>query len=246
MSLPKPYYQTDLGVLYHGDCLDILPLLDPVDLVLTDPPYGIGESSRKNNSRSKPFGSRKDQKNTRGTLIKPIDYGFYDWDKKPASPLMIKLCVSAGERAIIWGGNFFNLPPSQKWLVWDKINSGCFADCELAWTNIAGAVRIFRHMWNGMLRQSERNIKRVHPTQKPIALMSWCLQFYYGTVLDPFIGSGTTAIACEQLNRGWIGIEISERYCEIAANRIEKEREQLKLFPQFEPEQTKLKQASIF
>lgn len=233
MELPKPYYENENGKLYHGNCLDIMPLLDPVDLVLTDPPYGIGESYKRNNRRK--------------NLANPTDYDFYDWDRKPASPIMIKLCMSAGKKTIIWGGNFFNLPPSQKWLVWDKINSGCFADCELAWTNLTGAVRIFRHMWNGMCRQSEKNVKRVHPTQKPIALMLWCLQLHYGSVLDPFIGSGTTAIACECLNRQWIGIEISEKYCEIAAKRIEKEREQLQLFPEFPKTQIeKSKQIALF
>lgn len=219
----KTYFETDLGKLYNCDCLEILPNLDRVDLVLTDPPYGISESSKKNNSR--------------GKLAKPTYYGFYDWDKNPADKKTIELIRKISKYQIIWGGNYFDLPPSSKWLVWDKLNSGDFADCELAWTNICGAVRIFRHMWNGMLRASERNTKRVHPTQKPIALMQWCLSFAPGDVVDAFMGSGTTAIACENLGRQWIGIEISEKYCEIAAKRIERERQQLKLFG---PEETKI------
>ena len=212
----NPYYETELGKLYHGDCLEIMPHLEPVDLVLTDPPYGINENAHRIASRTK--------------LAATIDYGEFDWDKEPASDEQITATRAAGNNAIIWGGNYFKVPPSRGWLVWDKLNSGNFADCELAWTNLKMSVRIFRHRWNGMIRESERNQKRVHPTQKPVALMVWCLSFLGGTVIDTFIGSGTTAVACERLNRKWIGIEISEKYCEIAAKRIENERKQLKLF----------------
>lgn len=162
--------------LYLGDCLEILPMLPLEDAVITDPPYGVGESAKKNASRGKPFGSRVDSKNTRGTYVPPTDYGNYDWDESPASGEHITACISAAPKVVIWGGNYFGLPASSKWLVWDKQNSGDFADCELAWTNLPGAVRIFRHMWNGMLRASERDAKRVHPTQKPILLMEWCIE----------------------------------------------------------------------
>ena len=210
-----PYYETPLGKIYHGDCLTIMPMLEPVDLVLTDPPYGLGENAHRVASRTK--------------LAKTIDYGSFDWDKKPADKEKIDLSISKAKNSIIWGGNYFHLPPSRGWLVWDKLNSGNFADAELAWTNLKMSVRIFRHMWNGMIRE-ERHYKRTHPAQKPIALMIWCLEFCQGSVLDPFLGSGTTAIACERLNRRWIGIEIEEKYCEISAKRIEKERSQLKLW----------------
>lgn len=220
------------AVLYRADCREILPTLPKVDCVLTDPPYGIGESHRKNASRSKPFGSRVDSKNTRGTFIPPTDYGAYEWDSTPAPADLIAACVAASGKAVIWGGNYFGLPAASKWLVWDKQNSGDFADCELAWTNLPGAVRIFRHMWNGMLRASERNLPRVHPTQKPIALMEWCLSFLPDaqTVLDPFAGSGTTGVACMNLGRRFIGIEIEERYFHLACERIDRAQRQADMF----------------
>jgi DNA modification methylase len=220
-----------LATLYLGDCLEILPTLERADVVITDPPYGIGESSRKNASRGKPFGSRADAKNTRGTFVAPTDYGTYEWDAAPASAERIALTLRAGARAVIWGGNYFPLPPQSKWLVWDKINSGDFADCELAWTNLPGAVRIFRHMWNGMLRDSERGTPRVHPTQKPVALMRWCVdQAKAESVVDPFMGSGSTGVACMEMQRPFVGIEADERYFTIACRRIEDAQRQERLF----------------
>lgn len=183
--------------LYHADCMEVLPTLGRVDAVITDPPYGIGESSRRNATRGKPFGSRADKKNTRGTYVAPVDYGDYEWDKLPAEAATIDACIAAASTAIIWGGNYFGLPASSKWLVWDKLNSGDFADCELAWTNLPGAVRIFRHMWNGMLRDSERASPRVHPTQKPVALMLWCIDLACNglpTVLDLLHESSTKGL----------------------------------------------------
>ena len=212
------------ATLYHGDCRDILPTLPKVDLVLTDPPYGIGESSRKNATRWKPFGSRIDSKNTRGTYVAPTDYGIYSWDTAPPDPELLEMVLNAGVCCCLWGGNYFGLPAASKWLVWDKINSGDFADCELAWTNFGGAVRIFRHMWNGMLRASERQSPREHPTQKPIALMEWCLNLSPKntlTVADPFMGSGTTGVACANMGKTFYGIERERKYFDIACERIE-------------------------
>lgn len=212
------YYRNDNGVLYCGSNLNIAPYLNKFDVLLTDPPYGIGESNKKNLSRQ------------RGGRVN--DYGSFDWDKEPASKEEIEIGLIKSERAIIWGGNYFDLPPSRGWLVWDKINSGDFADAELAWTNLKMSVRIFRLMWNGMIREVERDFKRVHPTQKPIALFLWCLGFVKDakTVLDTFAGSCTTAIACERLCKKWICIEREERWCEVGVKRIEKERQQLKLW----------------
>lgn len=206
------------ATLYLGDCLEILPTLAKVDAVITDPPYGIGESSRKNDSR--------------GQLAPPTNYGVYAWDEEPASKAAISASIAAGDVACIWGGNFFGLPRAPKWLVWDKLNSGDFADAELAWTNCKGAVRVFRHMWNGMLRASEKDIPRVHPTQKPIALMKWCVEQCGEPqlILDPFCGSATTGIAAVQLGRAFIGIEIHEPYFEIACERIENAQRQERLF----------------
>ena len=217
------------ATLYLGDCLEILPTLDRVDLVCCDPPYGIGESSRK--------------VATRGKLAAAIDYGFFDWDTSPASPELINASIAAADSAIIFGGNYFNLPPAGKWLVWDKLNGGNdFADCELAWTNLPGAVRIFRHMWNGMLRDSERGTQRVHPTQKPIALMAWCIEQagMPQTILDPFMGSAATGCAALKLGRKFIGIEKDERYFGIACSRIEQAVAQGQLFAPERPKQEQM------
>ena len=207
------------ATLYLGDCLEIMPTLGRVDAVVTDPPYGIGESSKKNI--------------TRGKLARPTDYGEYTWDEEPADRGAISWCHEGHRKAIIWGGNFFHLPPSGKWLVWDKINgANDFADCELAWTNPAGSVRIFRHMWNGMLRASERQTPRVHPTQKPVALMEWCIKQIgeSAAIADPFMGSGTTGVACAKLGRKFIGIEIEPKYFDIACRRIEETTRQPDMF----------------
>jgi DNA modification methylase len=209
-----PYYQDAACTIYHANCLDILPHLAPVDLVLTDPPYGIGESNEKNATREK--------------LAMPKNYGHYAWDKDRL-PEHIKAALSAGRNAIIFGGNYYTdvLPPSSSWIVWDKDNSGDFADCELAWTSHKKAVRKFKWRWNGMLQECMGQYKehRSHPTQKPLALMKWCISNYppSQTILDPFMGSGTTLRAAKDLNRHAIGIEISEQYCEIAARRLQQE-----------------------
>jgi DNA modification methylase len=218
--------------LYLADCSAVLPDLQPVDLLLTDPPYGIGESHKKNATRGKPFGSRVDSKNTKGTFVPPTDYGEYEWDHSPADPALLSQAVAKAKGAIIWGGNYFGLPAASKWLVWDKENSGDFADCELAWTNLPGAVRIFRHMWNGMLRASERGLQRVHPTQKPILLMEWCITQAgdVKTVLDPFMGSGSAGVACASMGRTFIGIEREPRYFESACERIAAAYSQQRLF----------------
>lgn len=218
------------ATLYLADCADVIPLQAPADLLLTDPPYGVGESSKKNASRGKPFGGG--EKNTRGKTILPTEYGDYDWDHSPPEASTLAACQASARLSIIWGGNFFGLPAASKWLVWDKENSGDFADCELAWTNLPGAVRIFRHMWNGMLRASERNAPRVHPTQKPIVLMEWCVAQAgeVESIVDPFMGSGTTGVACANLGKRFIGIEREPRYFEIACERIAAAQSQQRLF----------------
>lgn len=207
------------ATLYLGDCSAVIPLLPPASLLLTDPPYGLGEA-------------RKDHKSRNRVGIFSPDYGRSEWDDVPAEAHQIAACVSSAAKAIIWGGNYFGLPAASKWLVWDKENSGDFADCELAWTNLPGAVRIFRHMWNGMLRASERNAPRVHPTQKPIALMEWCISQAgdVESVIDPFMGSGTTGIACAGLGKKFYGIEREPRYFDIACQRIEAAYAQGRLF----------------
>ncbi len=202
-----PYYDSEGITIYHGDCREILPTLDPVDLLCTDPPYGIGEARGKNVSRVK--------------LAVSQDYGVSSWDDSPASEVLVAECRAKASNAIIFGGNYYTLPPSSLWLVWDKMNGKTdFADCELAWTDLPGAVRLFRFRWQGMLRDGVKQ-PRTHPTEKPVELMRWALGFTEGaTVLDPFMGSGTTLRAAKDLGRKAIGIELEESYCEVAAKRM--------------------------
>lgn len=196
--------------LYLGDCRDVLPTLPRVDAVVTDPPYGIGEAAGKNKSR--------------GNLATARDYGDAHWDDKPIDPALLLLVRSAASWQIIFGGNFYDCPASSCWLVWDKINgTNDLADCELAWTNLPKAVRRIRYMWNGMLR-AHGEPRGDHPTQKPIGVMQWALEqlpMSAEKIIDPFMGSGTTGVACVKLGRKFIGIEIEERYFTIACKRIE-------------------------
>jgi site-specific DNA-methyltransferase (adenine-specific)/modification methylase len=195
------------ATLYLGDCLEILPTLGEVDAVVTDPPYGIGEA-KKNNA-------------TRGRLAVAKDYGKSSWDDRPVNEVLPM--ISKIREQVIFGGNYYPLPPTSCWLVWDKENGKSdFADCELAWTNIKGAVRLKRFMWNGMLR-AKGEPRGDHPTQKPVTVMEWCIQQCKQnpqTILDPFMGSGTTGVACANLGRKFIGIEIEEKYFDIACERI--------------------------
>ncbi len=209
--------------LIHADCRDVLPLLSTADLVLTDPPYGIGEAAGKNKSRGKLLG-KAERPGRRTALAYTRDYGNSTWDNKPIDDGTMRDVVNAGKRACVWGGNYYTLGPSPCWLVWDKENHGNdFADCELAWTNYPGAVRIKRHMWNGMLRKGRE--LRQHPTQKPRDVMRWCIELSKteGTILDPYVGSGTTLRAAKDLGRRAIGIEIELKYVEIAAERLRQE-----------------------
>lgn len=189
----------------------MLPTLAPVDLLLTDPPYGIGEAAGKNKSR--------------GLLAASKDYGNANWDDTPPSRWLLEQAIDKAKYAIVFGGNYFGLPPSSCWLVWDKDNGATdFADCELAWTNMPTAVRRVRWRWQGMLQENMADKEpRFHPTQKPEAVMAWCLTKApdgVRTVLDPWMGSGTTLVAAKKAGLTAIGIEREEKYCEIAAKRL--------------------------
>jgi len=211
------------ATLYLGDCMDILPTLDKVDAVITDPPYGINENSKKVASR--------------GKLAAPKDYGNFDWDKAPPSDKLIELIRTKGQYQAFFGGNYFTLPPTPCWLVWDKMNSGDFADCELVWTNWHKAVRRLQWRWNGMIRQG--NEERYHPTQKPLEVMKWVITLCpkSETILDPFMGSGTTGVAAIQMGRKFIGIEREPKYFDIACQRIEQAAAQPRLFEDVRPKQ---------
>ena len=212
----KPYYQDDSCTIYHGDCREILPTLPKVDLVLTDPPYGIGYVMKPQ------VVGKGNRRIMRGG--KPPVFG----DDKPFDPAFI-----LGHRyTITFGANYYagKLPPSNGWIVWDKTGGGrgpdnSFSDCEMAWTSVLRSPSIFRHLWKGLVRDSEAGEKVLHPTQKPLELMRWCILLVDAakTILDPFMGSGTTLRAAKDLGRKAIGIEIEEKYCEIAAKRLAQE-----------------------
>lgn len=217
------------ATLYLGDCMDILPTLGKVDAVITDPPYGINEAAGKNKSRS-------------GLAIS-TDYGDDDWDASPPPASLIDALRGMSDHQAFFGGNYFQLPPSSCWLVWDKLNgANDFADCELAWTNWPKAVRRISWRWHGMLRQG--NEQRYHPTQKPLEVMKWAIELCpkADTVLDAFMGSGTTGVACVQLGRKFIGIEREPKYFDIACKRIEQAVSQGQLFA---PEQPKQEQSTF-
>ena len=217
------------ATLYLGNCLEVLPTLPKVDAVITDPPYGINENSKKVASR--------------GKLAAPKDYGDFDWDKAPPPDALIELIRTKGQHQAFFGGNYFTLPPTSCWLVWDKLNGdNDFADCELAWTNWPKAVRRLQWRWNGMIRQG--NEERYHPTQKPLEVMKWVIELCpkADTILDPFMGSGTTGVAAVQLGRKFIGIEREPKYFDIACKRIEQAVAQGQLFA---PEPVKQLQTSL-
>jgi site-specific DNA-methyltransferase (adenine-specific)/modification methylase len=218
------------AVLYLGDCLEVMPTLGKVDAVVTDPPYGIGAYST--------------GKMGGGVLAKQSTYDATDWDDKAASIEQIQMMRQYSDWQIIFGGNYFNLPPARCWLIWDKENgNNNFADCEMAWTNLDKAVRLVRWLWHGMIRKGDD--VREHPTQKPEGVMRWCINHLPDnaqTILDPFMGSGTTGVACVNLGRKFIGIELEEKYFDIACKRIDQAQRQGKLFtpPKPKPEQGSL------
>ncbi len=221
----KPYYEESGIRIFCGDCREILPILQPFDLLLTDPPYGIGVSRRTfGQGRVKGGGFL----NSRGANYQPKEFAESGWDDQPADDEVIAMARSLCVEQVIWGGNYFTLPPSMRWLVWDKKNDGTdFADAELAWTNSRKATRTFRYRWNGMLQEhgGRHKEERLHPTMKPLALMQWCLKLFpeATSVLDPFMGSGTTIEAAKLNGIKAVGIELDERYCEIAAKRLQQE-----------------------
>jgi len=212
--------------LYLGDCRAILPTLPKVDAVITDPPYGIDETSAKVASRQRKPGASK-------ALADQRDYGVFNWDQEAIDDDLIRMVREAGQWAVIFGGNYYALPAAKCWLVWDKENGdNDFADCELAWTNLPKAVRRIRFMWNGMLR-ANGEMRGDHPTQKPIGVMSWAINHLpkpNNLILDPFMGSGTTGVACANLGRSFIGIERESRYFDIACRRIEDAQRQSRMF----------------
>lgn len=192
--------------LLLGDCLPVMRMLPNVDAVLTDPPYGIG---------------RDGQKRTTGGNEGRKAYEFKGWDSVRPDARTFSEILKIAPVQIIWGGNYFAdlLPPTGQWLVWDKGQRINQSDGELAWTSRNGALRIFEINRVALLTDGA-----LHPTQKPVELMQWCLSFLSGctTILDPFMGSGTTGVACIRRGFKFIGVEADEEYFDIACERIRK------------------------
>lgn len=208
------------------------------DLAIVDPEYGIGEDGGSNHSRNKAFGSKSfGEKNTRRTIIQAKKYAPKEWDKKPPPIEYFNELLRVSKNQIVWGANHFisRLPyDSSCWIVWDKDNSGDFADCELAWTSFKTAVRKFKWRWNGMLQEKMGSEKeeRIHPTQKPISLYKWLLSKYAqpgNKILDTHMGSQSSRIAAYQMGFDYWGWEIDKEYFEAGNKRFTEQTAQLKL-----------------
>lgn len=202
-----------------GDCAEAMPGLGRFDACVTDPPYGIKEHGN----------------NTRHGKVRATDYGRDSWDNE-TQPLLIEAVCKATDWQIIFGGNYYAMPPTSCYLVWDKQRSGDFADCELAWTNLKKAVRRVCYRWNGFIRANQEP-RGDHPTQKPIGVMRWCIGHLpqdVSTILDPFAGSGTTGVACALMGKVFTGIEREQKYFDIACRRIESALKQPELFERYQ------------
>lgn len=199
------YYDHGGIQIWHGDCRLVLPdILGGFELLLTDPPYGI-EADRDRDCAKNGW----------------VDYGLGGWDSIPADAALIRMVMARANKHVIWGGNYFALPPSMGWLVWDKGQRDfSLADGELAWTSENRALRIFSFSRAAALQDGRR-----HPTQKPLALMKWCISMFpeAKSLLDPFCGSGTSLLAAKTFGIAAVGIDSSEKCCEIAAQRLSQE-----------------------
>jgi DNA modification methylase len=203
--------QIGRATLYQGDSAEILPTLGRFDACITDPPYGIGADKAASKNEGK-WGWTY--------------YGETDWDAQRPSRELLEAILACSRDQIIWGGNYFTdiLPPTMQWLVWDKGQRDfSLADCEFAWSSQQKAARIFDYARAKALLDGKE-----HPTQKPIQLMKWCLDFVpkARTIVDPFLGSGTTGVAAVQRGLSFTGIERHEPYFEMACRRIEQAQRQ--------------------
>lgn len=216
--------------LILGDCREVLPLLDRHDLLLTDPQYGIGADKGKKGSI--PFKGGR-----------PVEMAWHpenNWDAERADPAIVRAAVSMCLAAVVWGGNYFAdcLPPQGRWLWWDKCQTmPSYGDGELAWTNFHQKTPK-KFVWANNKILADR-VERHHPTQKPIELMLWCLGMAGSpqTVLDPFMGSGTTGVACACMGKSFTGIEREPKYFDIACERIENAYRQAPLVPHVQAKQ---------
>ena len=210
--------------LWHGDAREVLPTLAPCDLILTDPPYGIGcDATIHATKPDRP-----------STWAKNKKYENLGWDTERPEQWVLLMMLAKGKDCIFWGGNYFAdaLPPARAWLFWDKMfeNTTNFSHGELAWTSLPGQLRKFTISSKAETRGGQ---DREHPTQKPVRLMAWCLDMHpkAKTVCDPFMGTGTTGVACVQSGRRFIGIERERHYFDIACERIARAQAQGQLLP---------------
>ena len=215
--------------ILNMDCLDFLKKCPDnyFSLVLTDPPYGINASKN----------IRKGEQHGKALCKSGLNYEVKDWDSGIPCEEIFKEILRVSKNQIIWGGNYFveYLKNSPCWIVWDKVTgNNCYADCELAYTSFPTAVRQFTYMWKGMLQENMKQKEiRIHPTQKPLPLFSWCLENYSkegDLILDCFSGSGTTAVACHNLHRRFICIEKDPEYYAKSVERLEEVQRQLCFF----------------
>lgn len=213
------------ATLYLGACEDVLPLLPKVDAIVADPPYGYAYKPNRNGS----VNSLSFKRNFGPEDVLIGDTGKMDFDPRPFLPL--------AEKQIWWGANCYadKLPNSKAWLTWLKADGNLKIDqghAELAWTNLRFAIRGLNHRWCGMVRDSEHGVTNLHPTQKPVAVMKWCMSYLPDAelILDPFMGSGTTGVAEVQMGKRFIGIEREPKYFDIACKRIEDAQRQGDMF----------------
>ena len=197
--------------LWHGDCREILPTLPECDLILTDPPYGLGDKLKGGNGEW-----------SGGFEIAP------EWDKTVVPLWLILQVVDKGKSAIVWGGNYYDLKPARGWLAWDKMQEHTSGHYEMAWTSLDIPTRTYRKS----RVEAYGKMDKQHPTQKPVGLMEWCISYSQesATVCDPFMGSGTTGVACANLGKAFTGIERERKYFDIACERIARAQAQVRLF----------------
>jgi site-specific DNA-methyltransferase (adenine-specific) len=214
--------------IYLGDCLELMKQIPDksIDCVITDPPYGL-------NIEKMRFC------NTEGGIAKRNDYSDCFNDNRITGEYFRGI-IRISNKQVIFGGNYYTdvLPQSNCWVIWDKKcddkYTNDFADCELAWTSESKPSRVIRYLWHGMIQQNMKvKEDRVHPTQKPVPVMAKIIEMFTNEndlILDPFLGSGTTAIACYDLKRRYIGIEKEPKYFDIANKRINEFKAQLRMF----------------
>jgi site-specific DNA-methyltransferase (adenine-specific)/modification methylase len=198
------------ATLYLGDCLDIMPTLDKVDAVITDPPYGIGESGGKARTRGK----------------KEANHVRLEWDNETPSQAHFDALFEVSTEQAIFGANYFsdkNFPPTMGWIYWDKCMGGDFSDGELIFTSRQKALKT--------IKSPQNSVNRQHPVQKTIKVMERVINLFSAeTILDPFMGSGTTGVACMNMGRRFVGIELEPKYFDIACERIVQAQKQGDLF----------------